>query len=327
MTTQEVTKLFSEIRQPLVDLAKNPSEADTDFLYGEFDEKKQFELAQELLDAMGLERDKTRLDLSTHPFCMPVNPNDVRLTTRTSSSEFFQNLSATLHEGGHALYELGLLDKYYGSPLCESLSIGVHESQSKIWESYVGQNMPFWSYFYPKVQSALSPLKDVSLDKFFKAINKVEPSLIRIHADEATYNLHVILRFEIEVMLIEGSLKVSDIPEIWRAKSQELLGIVPKTNSEGCLQDIHWSMGAFGYFPTYALGTIYAAQFFDTFKQACPDYEREFKSGNFIGFKDWLNENIHQTGRQYTAKELINKVTGTELSSSNFSRYIKDKYH
>jgi len=324
--TKEIHKLFAQIRQPLIDLAKKPQDIDTNFLYGKFDENKQFELAKSLLEDMGLEKDKTRLDLSTHPFCMPINSNDVRLTTRTSPSEFFQNLSATLHEGGHALYELGLLDKYYGSPLGESISLGIHESQSKIWETCIGQSKPFWTYFYPKVQSALTPLKDISLDKFYRAINKIEPSLIRIHADEVTYNLHVILRFEIEVMLIEGSLSVANIPRVWQEKSHDLLGIVPKTDREGCLQDIHWSMGAFGYFPTYALGNFYANQFFAKFKETRPGYKKDLESGNLLIFKEWLNENIHQHGRRYTSKELIKRVTGKPLSSDAFLQYIDGKY-
>lgn len=329
-TTAQVSTIFSALRKSITGLLskiKSAKQVDDRFLYGNFDQNKQMELGYFLMEAIGYDRSKGRLDISSHPFSSSCHPTDSRITTRMHPTSLMSHLSVVLHECGHSLYEMGLPEEHYGSPLGEAVSLGLHESQSRWWETRIGQSKPFWEYFLPILKKAFpKELNGIALDKFYKGINKVESSLIRVDADEVTYGLHVILRFELEKALIEGSLSVSEIPEAWNAKMQELLGLIPLNNREGCLQDIHWSLGAFGYFPTYTLGNLYASQFFITFEKQNPDWQKRLAKGELLFIKEWLNNNVHHYGRQYNSKELLKHVTGKEFSSDAFNAYLNGKY-
>ncbi len=330
MTTKKLDPIFKELKPFLIDLAKKASKKsiETDFLYGDFDKAKLMSFSEELLKQMGLDRDHYRLDLSEHPFCLPLHPTDLRITTHSSCTDLVAgNISAVIHEGGHALYEMGLPKEHFGTPLCEHLSMAIHESQSKFWETMIGQSHEFWEYFFPLLQKKFPEnLKEVTVDSLYKAINKVTPSFIRVHADEITYGLHVILRYELEKDLISGKLNVSDVPNAWNAKMEEYLGIKPKDFSEGCLQDIHWAWGLFGYFPTYLLGNLYAGQLYKSFKAEHPDYAVKISQGQLTFIRDWLKEHVHKHGRALSQEELITKATGEPLSPKAFEEYLKSKY-
>jgi carboxypeptidase Taq len=328
--SKDVAKLFGELKKGLVPLIKRiqaSKQVDDKFIQGKFDHDKQLEFGKLILKDMGFDMDKGRLDLSTHPFSSSAHPTDSRITTRIHPTSLISNISVILHEGGHSLYEMGLPVEAYGSPLGQSISLGIHESQSRWWETRIGQSKAFWKHYLPLLAKTFKgKLQKVTLDDFYKGVNKVEPSFIRVEADEVTYSLHVILRFELEKALIEGSLKVRDIPEAWNAKMMELLGILPTTNAEGCLQDVHWSMGGLGYFPTYTLGNLYAAQFFETFVKKHPDWEKKVAKGELLFIKEWLNENIHRHGRRYSGQELLKNVTGKEFSAKAYLDYLTNKY-
>ncbi len=329
LTTQEVSQLFNKLRIQLTPLIKQiaAQPVNDDFLYGEWPVDKQMSFGQKILDAMGYDMTKGRIDFSTHPFSSASHPTDSRITTRIHPRDLTSNIFAILHEAGHALYEMGLPQEHYGTPLGESRSLGVHESQSRWWETRIGMSVPFWNYFYPILKETFPGKFDsIPLEAFYLAINKVKPSLIRIEADEMTYPLHVILRFEIEKSLIEESLNVRDIPEAWNAKMQEYFGITPENNAEGCLQDIHWSMGAFGYFPTYTMGNLYSAHLFEAFEQENPQWEQRVSLGQFDFIKRWLEDNIYRHGKRYTTKELLFEATGKEFSEKPYLEYLKNKY-
>ena len=324
---QDVANIFSKLKDEIKNLLKKITAAkqvDNPFLEGDFDQGKQIAFSKEVLKAMGYDFSYGRMDISTHPFSTSFHPTDSRITTRMYTKNLIDCILATIHEGGHSLYEMGLPVEHFGSPLCESISLGVHESQSRFWETRIGQSKPFWSYFLPKLQQ-LFPI-DATLDSFWKGVNKVQPSLIRVEADEVTYPLHVILRFEIERGFFNGSIKVKDLPEVWNAKMQELLGITPKTDKEGCLQDIHWSMGAFGYFPTYTLGNLYAAHIFLAFEKEYPDWEKRVASGDLIFIREWLKEKVHQHGKRYTSHELMKKIHSADFSEKPYVDYLSKKY-
>lgn len=327
--TKEVDTLFSKLRSQLTPLIKKMAQqpVEDQFLYGIWDHAKQMAFSHKLLDAMEYDSTRGRVDFSTHPFSSASHPTDSRITTRIHPESLMSNIFAILHEAGHALYEMGLPQNQYGTPLGDARSLGVHESQSRWWETRIGLSKPFWQYFLPLLKSTFTnQLDHVSLDTFYRAINKVEPSLIRIEADEVTYPLHVILRFELEKGLIEGSLNVRDVPEAWNAKMEEYLGLTPKTNAEGCLQDIHWSMGAFGYFPTYTLGNLYAAQLFEAFAKDHPDWEKQVALGQLGFIKQWLHDKVYQHGKRYATPELLKQATGKEFSADPYLHYLKKKY-
>ena len=330
MTCKELNPLFEKVRQGITELLKkiqSAKQVDDSPLHGKFSEEKQLEFGKNILIAMGYDLKKGRIDLSTHPFSMSLHPSDSRVTTRIHTTSLFDCISTLLHEGGHSLYEMGMLPEYYGSPLCEPVSLGIHESQSRFWETRIGQSKSFWEYFLPELKKVFKgKLEDISLDQFYRMINKVEPTYIRVESDEVTYSLHVILRYEMEKGLIEGSIKVSEIPEAWNQKMKKYLGITPRTDTEGCLQDVHWSMGGFGYFPTYSLGNLYAAHFFEAFEEAHPNWEDQVSKGNLIFLKEWLNEMIHKHGRTYTASELLKRIQGTKLSQTPYLDYLNNKY-
>jgi carboxypeptidase Taq len=333
--TSLITLLFTRLKEPLQKQLKQIKASRTyqssleahDLLKTKFPIDKQWQFAQRLLQALEFQPQKSRIDQSAHPFCLTIAPNDVRMTSTVTENSLLPHLFAVLHEAGHAIYSEGLPTEHYGSPLGEDVSLSIHESQSRWWETRIGHTKAFWNHFYPELQVYFpDPFQSLSLDQFYGLINTVKPSLIRIHADEVTYNLHIILRFELEKALIEGQLKVQDLPEAWNAKMQEYLGITPTRHAEGCLQDIHWSMGAFGYFPTYTLGNLYAAQFFMAFEQKYPQWQTDIAQGKLGFIRDWLKEQIHQYGRQYTSQEIIQRVTGQTLDEKPFLNYLTQKY-
>lgn len=329
MTTREVSRLFGKIQHFITPFLKELTahKIDNRFLFGDYDHSKQMSFSFKILEAMGYNMDKGRLDLSAHPFSSSSHPTDCRITTRIHPESLMSNILVILHEGGHALYEMGLPADKYGSPLGEHRSLGIHESQSRWWETRIGLSKPFWEHFYPLLKSTFpKQLNDVNLERFYQALNKVEPSFIRVEADEITYPLHVILRFELEKGLIEGKINVRQIPEIWNAKMKEFLGITPKNNAEGCLQDVHWAMGAFGYFPTYALGNLYAAHLFESFAKEHSDWEKRVAQGELEFVKNWLNEKIYRHGRRYSTHELLKQATGKEFNEEAYLKYIKEKY-
>lgn len=330
MTTQEVSEvlhgLVPKLRALLERILCQP-QINTEPLSQEFDEERQLAFSKEMLSGLGFSWEHERLDLSTHPFSETVHPTDRRITTRLEKSDFVSNLRTTLHEAGHSLYDQGLPIEHFGTPLAEPISLGIHESQSRFWETRIGLSPSFWKHWLPKLKNAYGPkTESITEDAFYRMINRVEPSFIRVESDEVTYNLHVILRFEIEKALIEGSLKPSEVPEFWNSKMQQLVGITPPNDRLGCLQDIHWAFGLMGYFPTYTLGNLFAAQFFETFASAHPNWEERVASGELAFILEWLRENVHRHGRRYLGKELVEKVTGQKLSPEPFLRYLDDKY-
>jgi carboxypeptidase Taq len=331
MTTKQVSTLFNSLKESILNLLKKISQAkqiDDSFLHGNFPQEKQLEVARLILHDMGYTPEYGRLDISAHPFSSAAHPTDSRITTRFHQTSIISCISVILHEAGHALYEMGLPVEHYGSPLGDSISLGMHESQSRWWETQIGQSKPFWQHYFPLLKEKFKGKFDhVKLEDFYKAINKVEPSLIRVDADEVTYPLHVILRFEMEKALIEGSMKIRDIPEAWNAKMKELLDILPKTNSEGCLQDIHWAMGGFGYFPTYTLGNIYAAQLFESFLKRHFDWEKRVGKGDLHFIREWLGDIVHKHGKQYTSHEILKNATGKDFTIEPYIKYLENKYH
>lgn len=330
LKTQEVAFLFGKLKEflnPLIKQLTTSQQIEDSFLHGNWNRDKQIEFSYKILSAMDYSLENGRLDFSSHPFSSASHPSDSRITTRIHPTLLTSNISVILHEAGHALYEMGLPQEQYGTPLGDARSLGVHESQSRWWETYIGLSKPFWQYFLPILKETFKgQLDSITLDQFYKAVNKVEPTLIRVDADEVTYPIHVILRFEMEKDLIAGKIKVRDIPEAWNAKMTEYLGITPKTYAEGCLQDIHWSMGAFGYFPTYTMGNLYAAHLFETFVQDHPDWETKVAQGELTFIKSWLQDKIYRHGRRYTTAELLKQATGHAFSADAYIRYLGSKY-
>lgn len=327
---KEVDQIFSKLKEEAKTLLKyvnTKPQIDNSFMEGDFESDKQLVFSKQILEAMGYDFAHGRMDISTHPFSTSFHPTDSRITTRTYTKNIIDCILATIHEGGHSLYEMGLPVEHFGSPLCEYISLGIHESQSRFWETRIGQSKPFWSYFLPKLQALFPHFKSVTLDQFWKGVNKVQPTYIRVEADEITYPLHVILRFEIEKGFFNGTIQVKDLPQVWNQKMQELLGITPRNDKEGCLQDIHWSMGAFGYFPTYTLGNLYAAHIFKAFEKDHPDWEKRVAAGDLIFIRNWLKEKVHKYGRRYTSHELIHKIHADPFSEKPYIQYLTQKYH
>ncbi len=330
-TAAALKPLFDQLRARLVPLLTrimaSSVKIDDSVLFKSYDTARQLEFGRLVLTAMGYDFERGRLDLSAHPFTTCFHPTDVRVTTRVYEKELPVCLFSCIHEGGHALYEQGLDPRHYGTPLGEPLSLGIHESQSRLWENCVGRSRPFWRFFYPLLQQTFpEQLGGVELEQFYAAINRVKPSLIRVEADELTYNLHIMLRFEIEQDLIEGRVQVEDLPVLWNRKMQDYLGIAPETDADGVLQDVHWSLGSFGYFPTYTLGNLYAVQFYDQARLEIPDLDAQIESGQLIGLRRWLEQNIHRWGRMFTPDHLVQRVTGKRLSPEPFLAHLERKY-
>lgn len=329
MTTKRISHIFDDLKTELIHLLgkiKASKPIDNRFLHKKIGTEKQLEISHHLVSKLPLDQECSRLDLSSHPFSMALHPTDSRITTRILPNAFMSNILSILHEVGHSLYEMGLPQKYWGTPLAEPVSLSIHESQSRWWETLIGRSLPFWKFYYPHLQKMLPLAKKMPLDRFYRGMHKVEPTCVRVESDEVTYCLHVILRFEIEQLLITDQLQVADLPTAWNQKMKDLLGIVPPNDAQGCLQDIHWSLGDFGYFPTYALGNICAAQFFSSFAKEHSDWEKRVAKGDLMFVRQWLKEKIHSHGKTYDTDHLIKHVTGKSLSSGAYSTYLKKKY-
>lgn len=332
MKTTEVNRVFETLKAELVPLVQAITEqtehVDDTILNQEFNETAQWDFGLLPLQAIGFDFERGRQDKSVHPFTISFSINDVRITTRVFKNQFTSALFGTLHEGGHALYEQNSDPDLEGTLLAGGTSMGVHESQSRLWENVLGRSREFWEFYYPRLQEFFpTQLNNVTLDTFYRAINKVTPSLIRVEADEVTYNLHIFLRFELEQDLLEGRLKVADLPEAWNAKMQAYLGLTPPHDGLGVLQDIHWSGGSMGYFPTYTLGNVMSLQFYRHTIHDIPDLPQQFSRGEFGSLLNWFKDKIHRHGRKYTANELLQRVTGAPgLDAQPYLQYIKQKY-
>ena len=328
--TSDIEKVFEDVKEKLVPFVKElmaQRQHEDAFMYQHFEQQKQWDFGIDLLKQMGYDFESGRQDLSTHPFSIHFSAQDVRVTTRIDENNLNEMIWSCIHEGGHALYEQGMLNENYGLPLGEAISLGIHESQSRLWENNVGRGLSYWKANFSLLQSYFpAELKAVNAEQFYQAINVVKPSLIRTNADELTYHLHVMIRFEIEKALIEGSIEVKDLPQIWNAKYKKYLDIDVPSDSQGVLQDIHWSHGSFGYFPTYSLGSFYATQFYNQAKEEITDLEQEIEQGNMQPLLAWLRTNIHRHGKKYSAKNLCRKITGEKLNFNYFLSYAKEKY-
>jgi carboxypeptidase Taq len=330
-TTSEITKTFAALRKDLVPLVAaitaSPRKPRKEILEREYPRERQEVFGQAAAAAIGFDFQAGRLDVTTHPFCSTPGPGDCRITTRYNIHHFNDAFFGILHEAGHGLYEQGLPADHFGTPAGTATSLGIHESQSRTWENFVGRGRPFWEHFFPRARQVfLNTLQDVSLDDFFFAINAVEPSFIRVEADEVTYNMHIILRFELEQALMRGDLKPADVPSAWNEQFQKSFELTPPNDALGCLQDVHWSFGGIGYFPTYTLGNMYAAQFMEQARHDLGDLDLDFGRGEFGRLKAWLNEKIHQPGQRYRAGELCRRVTGKPLSHKPLLTYLRSKY-
>jgi carboxypeptidase Taq len=325
-------EIFDELKAELVPLIHEISTLSDGNrsrpLYGRFDEKKQEEFVQQVVSAFGYDWKRGRLDRVVYPFCISLGgPDDVRITTRFDPGCLSPALFATFHEAGHAMYEQGIDPAYSRTPFSGGTSMGVHESQSRLWENLVGRSRTFWSFYYPRLRETFpETLGDTDLETFYRAINEVEPSEIRVEADELTYNLHVLLRFELEVALLDGELSVSELPATWKAKMEEYLGVAPENDAAGALQDVHWSAGLFGYFPTYTIGNVLSAQLFKEATRARPSILDEMGGGEFGTLLGWLRKNIHRHGSRYDPDDLIERAIGRPLETAPYLRYLKYKF-
>ncbi|MCH2043670.1 MAG: carboxypeptidase M32 [Saprospiraceae bacterium] len=328
---KDLDVLFKDVREQLVAFAKELREkgqaTDSAFLSKKYDKDAQWDLGLKLLKQMGYDFDSGRQDVSAHPFTTTFSPTDVRVTTRIDEHNPMSMIGSCIHEGGHALYEQGLLDENYGLPLGSADSLGIHESQSRLWENNVGLSQVYWEANWSELSSTFSEqLEGVSVEHFYKAINQVKPNLIRIEADELHYHLHVLVRYELEKGLMEGSIEVDDLEEMWNAKYKEFLGVDVPSAAKGVLQDVHWSEGLVGYFPTYSLGSFYAAQFFAKASEEIDNLEELIRKGETQPLLNWLREKIHYHGRRYNASELCVEITGEPLNLSYFMDYVRAKY-
>jgi carboxypeptidase Taq len=331
MKTEHVRVIFDELKTGLVPLVHAIAEqgrlVDDAVLHQPFDEAAQEAFGVMVAERFGYDFSRGRQDRAVHPFAIGISVNDVRITTRYESDFLNPALFGTMHEAGHAMYEQGVGQNLEGTPLAGGTSLGMHESQSRMWENVVGRSRPFWQHFYPRLQQTFpSQLADTSLDTFYGAINRVHPSLIRVEADEVTYNLHIMLRFELELALLEGSLSVADAPAAWNEKMQEYLGITPPSDTLGILQDVHWSGGMLGYFPTYTLGNILSVALYEAAVAAQPTIPEELGRGEFGSLRGWLTEQVYRHGRKFEPNELVQQATGASLQSTSYLRYLNEKF-
>jgi carboxypeptidase Taq len=342
-TAVELAGVFQSLKRELVPLVATLGEraarrradhsgsetigAGAGILTRHFPREKQRLFVEAAAGALGFDFSRGRLDVTAHPFCTGIGPGDCRITTRYDEHQFSDAFFGVLHEVGHGLYEQGLDPGHYGTPVGEAASLGVHESQSRLWENAVGRGLAFWMYWFPLAQQIFhEALSDVSIEAFHRAVNRVEPSLIRVQADEATYNLHIIVRFELEQALLSGALAAADVPAAWNEQYRETLGVTPRTDAEGCLQDIHWSAGLVGYFPTYTLGNIYAAQLFARAHAELADLDGAFARGNFRPLLEWLRAQVHVHGQRYRPAKLIERITGSKPDHRPLVESLRRKY-
>lgn len=330
VTAAQLRTLFATLRPALVSVlgaAREQSAAvPADLLAGHYPVAAQQEFNRKVAAAIGFDFTAGRIDTTTHPFCDRLAPGDCRLTTRYDETNFAQSLYGVMHEAGHGMYEQGLPGEHFGTPLGSAVSLGIHESQSRLWENHVGRSLAFWEHWHPVACEHFPDLKKFSPAQVSAAANRVAPSFIRVEADQVTYDLHIILRFELEVRLIEGSLAVADVPDCWNAEFEKMFGLKVKRDADGCLQDIHWSIGALGYFPTYTLGNLNAAQLMRRAAQDHPALERELAAGNYTTLLKWLREKIHRHGSRHTPTELMPLATGEATQSKYHLDYLRQKF-
>lgn len=331
MKASTVRALFADLREqvrPLLEAIQEEEPIDDSVLKQHYAEEPQLEFGRSVIKAYGYDSSRGRQDKTHHPFMTSFSIGDVRITTRVNESDLNEALFSTLHEAGHALYEQGIARTLEGTPLAKGTSAGVHESQSRLWENLVGRSRGFWEHYYPRLQATFPrQLNNVPLERFFRAINKVEPSLIRTDADEVTYNLHVMIRFDLELALLEGSMAVADLPEAWHARYESDLGVRAPSDVNGVLQDVHWFAGTIGgAFQGYTLGNIMGAAFYEAALAAHPEIPEQIAAGEFATLHDWLKEHIYQHGSKFTANELIKRVTGETLSIQPYLRYLNNKF-
>ena len=329
MKTADVKVIFDELRPRQVELIRaiaGKPQVDDSFLHQPFDEKKQWDFGVGVITKFGYDWNCGRQDKAPHPFTTSFGIGDVRITTRVSPDFINTMLFGTMHECGHALYGQGVAHELWRTGLEGGASLAVHESQSRMWENLVGRSFPFWEHFYPRLQELFPQLGSVPLEKFYKGINKVQPSLIRVEADEATYNLHIMLRLELEIAMIEGKAGAKDLPDLWNSKMQDSLGVTPPNDAKGVLQDIHWSAGSIGYFSTYALGNLISAQLWEKINLDVPDLQEQIRRGNFETLLAWLREKIHRHGAKFEPQELVQKVTGSKIDPAAYLRTLTKKY-
>jgi carboxypeptidase Taq len=330
-TTQELTRLYAALRRDLVPLLaaigtarRRPNVA---LLHREFPIDRQRIFGEAVAAALGFDFENGRLDTTSHPFFSTIGPGDCRITTRYNATNFSEAFFGLLHELGHGLYEQGLDPEHYGTPLGEAVSLGMHESQARLWENLVGRSRPFWEHFFPRARHVFhETLADVTLDDFYRAVNHVEPSCNRVQADEVTYNLHILVRFELEQVLLSGDLKPGDVPSAWNEAYRHYLGVTPANDAEGCLQDGHWSSGLMGYFPTYTLGSLFSAQLFARATKELSDLDSQFVRGDYSALLGWLRAKIYRRGRRYPAAELIERVTGAPPDHRPLLHALQQKY-
>jgi carboxypeptidase Taq len=331
MTTDRVSDLFVRLEAGLVQLVDSlrdtPAPAPGHVLAREFPLERQRIFVDGVASALGFDLERGRIDIGNHPFCTSIGPGDVRIALRYYPRNFARGLFALLHEVGHALYDQGLDPAHYGMPMGEAASLGLHESQSRLWENLVGRSDGFWQHFYPQLRSVFhESLHDISRETFRRVVNHVAPGIIRVQADEVTYDLHILIRFELERALLAGDLRAAELPGAWAEMYQRYLGVTPKDDRTGCLQDAHWSEGLIGYFPTYSLGNMYAAQLFDAAERAVGPLDEAFAAGDFRRLRDWLGENVHRHGQRYTVAALIERATGSAPDPSALIASLSRRY-
>jgi len=331
MTTAQLRTIFDELKAAIVplvaDIKQHADAVDDSVLYRGFDPDLQVSYALNLVKRLGYDLERGRQDISTHPFSTGFGPGDVRITTRVSRDFFNECLFGSIHESGHAMYNQGMGREIDRTPLWDGASPGIHESQSRLWENLVGRSRAFWRHFYPSLKSVFpEPLKGVEEEAFYRAVNKSHPSFIRVEADEVTYNLHVLLRFELENELLEGKLKVKDVPEAWNSRFKSYLGLDVPNDREGALQDIHWSFVSFGIFPGYTIGNLVSAQLMEKIRADIPDLDAHVENGHFAPLLSWLRKNVHRHGRKFTPNELLERATGKPLTAGPWIAYVRKKF-
>jgi carboxypeptidase Taq len=328
MRSADVARIFDEIKQELVPLIAELREREVDqsFLYGEFPVEQQVALSNEVIDLFGHRPDSWRLDPTVHPFAAGAGIDDIRITTYYFEDEL-KSLFATMHEYGHGLYEHQLPRHLAHLPVGSHASLAMHESQSRLWENLVGRSMPFWRFFYPRLQTSFpDQFGEVELERFYAGVNRVKPGLIRIEADEVTYGMHVILRFELELDILHGRVDLSELPRVWNERMEQYLGVEVPDDAHGVLQDVHWASGLIGYFSTYLLGTVMSVQLWEKANEAVPDLEEQIERGEFSALRGWLGENLHALGRRYPPQEALRRATGSTIDAKPYLAYLKRKY-
>ena len=328
--TSEVQDIFNALRPRQVELVRmiqERTEAVAAFTTADYDEREMLAFSTEVISSFGFDWTRGRQDKSTHPFAVPIGSDDVRITTRFDKRKPFEMLFAAMHEAGHALYEQGVSPEWHRTLVRGGASLGVHESQSRLWENVIGRSRQFWQHFFPRLQQRFpSQLGGVTIEGFQRGINRVKPALIRVEADEVTYNLHVMLRVEMEIAMLTGAISTQDAPAYWNAKMQEYLGVEPDSDANGILQDMHWSIGLFGYFATYTVGNLIALQLWEKYTADDPEWAERIRRGEFATLREWLRSNLHQHGRSYPPRELIERITGSRVSTAPYLEYLESKY-